>query len=326
MMKKKLYSYLFLILSVFSLSTAIRCEDSYVSKVTLGGLTLLVGHTLATWLYEYFNKKDDSAATIPGPSQPRQQVISATKMLPKMPGSQPAQQKIQEKYQPLEFIFFWRIQGDTNGVLTPGEMQFKFLSQWYFSPFNAFNTHFKTAEHFMMYFKALHFAQGFHWQGNRDIAAEILQASTGEKAKNLGKTVKGLISGQWDEVSEFYVYAGNMEKFSQNPLLKQELLSTGNKFLAEASPYDKVWGIGLRDDEQNSKNPQQWQGANKLGYVLMMVRAELQKENGFRPVHHQPSIRIFVQDVKNENSQMMTRWKRMSNKYKQRFDAIKEKR
>lgn len=67
----------------------------------------------------------------------------------------------------------------------------------------------------------------------------------------------------------------NAAKFEQISELKEFLLGTGGLVLAEASPYDRIWGIGLKDDDERSKNPDTWQGQNLLGFALMYVRDEV---------------------------------------------------
>ena len=57
--------------------------------------------------------------------------------------------------------------------------------------------------------------------------------------------------------------------------MKHHLLSTGNKRLAEASPLDPVWGIGLRADDPRTKGPRQWRGKSLLGVALASVREEI---------------------------------------------------
>lgn len=68
---------------------------------------------------------------------------------------------------------------------------------------------------------------------------------------------------------------GNIAKFSQHPELKAYLLGTGNRILVEASPVDKIWGVGLAKDDGKIHNPLNWQGLNLLGFALMQVRDEL---------------------------------------------------
>ena len=65
-------------------------------------------------------------------------------------------------------------------------------------------------------------------------------------------------------------------KFSQNPKLKTCLLKTGSKHIAEASVWDKIWGIGLSVSDPRTANADQWCGLNLLGKALMRVRMELQ--------------------------------------------------
>jgi len=64
-------------------------------------------------------------------------------------------------------------------------------------------------------------------------------------------------------------------QFSQNPQLKSILLSTAGRVLAEASPSDTKWGIGLSEDHPDAKRRKLWRGRNLLGQVLMEVRDEM---------------------------------------------------
>lgn len=64
-------------------------------------------------------------------------------------------------------------------------------------------------------------------------------------------------------------------KFSQNENLKQQLIDTGSRIIAEASPYDKIWGIGLSEDNPMALDSTKWIGQNLLGEVLMTVRRNL---------------------------------------------------
>ena len=74
---------------------------------------------------------------------------------------------------------------------------------------------------------------------------------------------------------------GNFHKFSQNLNMKEYLLKTGTKILAEASPLDTVWGTGLAKDAAGASNPRVWKGSNLLGFALMEVRRRLAEESAF---------------------------------------------
>jgi predicted NAD-dependent protein-ADP-ribosyltransferase YbiA (DUF1768 family) len=71
------------------------------------------------------------------------------------------------------------------------------------------------------------------------------------------------------------VVQGNLHKFGQDAALKAHLLSTGDDVLVEASPTDRIWGIGMAASNPDAKNPSKWRGQNLLGKALMEVRARL---------------------------------------------------
>lgn len=143
-----------------------------------------------------------------------------------------------------------------------------FFSNWYPSSFTFRGRAFSTAEHWMMWQKA-------QVMGDQDCADLILSAETPSDAKKLGAKVKPYSDVLWNQVREQLVYVGIREKFMQNPELAEELLATGSSVLAEASPFDHVWGVGLRADDPAFSDPTKWKGSNLLGRVLMRVRADL---------------------------------------------------
>ena len=80
----------------------------------------------------------------------------------------------------------------------------------------------------------------------------------------------------WEAQRFNIVKAANIAKFSQHADLQAFLLATGKQVLVEASPVDKIWGIGLAADHAHATQPPKWQGLNLLGFALMQVRAQLQ--------------------------------------------------
>ena len=103
----------------------------------------------------------------------------------------------------------------------------------------------------------------------------ILAAATPKAAKALGRKVKNFDEKLWGACCLEIVTRGNVEKFRQNEALLHFLLSTTGKVLVEASPHDRIWGIGLRQDDSRATDPSLWQGSNLLGFALMDVRTEL---------------------------------------------------
>src|SRR5262249_12551652 len=139
------------------------------------------------------------------------------------------------------------------------------FSQWHPSVFTVSGTRFNTAEQFMMYCKAVLF-------DDTETAAQILAAETPKEQKALGRVVKGFDEARWLLFREGVVYTGSYAKFTQNPELCDALLATRGTTLVEASPYDKVWGIGLGEDDPRARDRSQWQGLNLLGETLTRVR------------------------------------------------------
>lgn len=107
----------------------------------------------------------------------------------------------------------------------------------------------------------------FFEDGNQ--AEKILNTSEPVRQKALGRKVKGFSKLRWDTVKEGIVEKGNFYKFL-SPDLRRRLLATGDAQLVEASPTDRIWGIGFnkKDAEANLEN---W-GLNLLGNILMKLR------------------------------------------------------
>ena len=156
-------------------------------------------------------------------------------------------------------IYFWGHTPDPTTVTAAC------LSQWYDCYFVVNGVCYHTAEQFMMASKALLF-------GDDVVHHEIMAAHHPLDCKKLGRKVQGFNPELWDARKYDIVVEGNKAKFGQNPKLKEFLLSTGDAILVEASPYDKIWGIGLDRETALKGIVDQWKGENLLGCALMEVR------------------------------------------------------
>ena len=164
-----------------------------------------------------------------------------------------------------KYLFFWGHQA------RPGAPVGKqCLSQWWEAPFTVDGRTFRTAEHFMMHGKALLF-------GDEDTAGRVLAARTPDEAKALGRRVRGFTEDVWVDNRLDVVVRGNLAKFGAHDDLRGFLLGTGDRLLVEASPLDRVWGIGLAADDERATDPTAWPGLNLLGEALMEVRARLRR-------------------------------------------------
>ena len=163
-------------------------------------------------------------------------------------------------YNPNNIIYFWKpIKTSDHGC----------FSNWWFCKFKDSNgVLYHNTEQYMMAKKAELF-------GDNKTFIQIMSNPTPKTCKDLGRRVKGFDNSIWDKNKYQIVFKGCLLKFSQNQLLKDKLLSTGSKILVEASPYDKIWGIGLTEDHARQTNPSLWPGQNLLGKCLMEVRSKL---------------------------------------------------
>lgn len=161
------------------------------------------------------------------------------------------------------FLFFWAHQASKDGSV--GSSCF---SQWYPAPFTTGAERYNTAEHFMMAEKARLF-------GDDTIRRRVLDSRTPGEAKKLGREVRGFDEEVWRRERFDVVVRANEEKFRQNRALGDFLVQTGARVLVEASPVDRIWGIGLAADHQDAPRPSLWPGLNLLGFALMEVRARL---------------------------------------------------
>ncbi|WP_447008286.1 NADAR family protein [Saccharothrix isguenensis] len=164
-----------------------------------------------------------------------------------------------------DHLFFWGAEARTGAPVGK-----QCLSQWWESPFTEDGRTYRTAEHYMMCGKALMF-------GDEHTAARVLAARTPREAKSLGRQVRGFDDDTWVAGRVDVVVRGNLAKFGAHDDLREYLLGTGDRVLVEASPMDRIWGIGLTEDDVRAADPATWRGLNLLGEALMEVRDRLRE-------------------------------------------------
>ncbi|MEU8384271.1 NADAR family protein [Streptosporangium sp. NPDC048865] len=163
----------------------------------------------------------------------------------------------------LRYLFFWGHRPPRDGGVGAG-----CLSQWWEVTFTTEGHAFRSAEHYMMAHKAWLFGDG-------ETADRILAAGHPGEAKRLGREVRGFDGAVWDEHRYEIVVRGNIAKFGEHPELREFLLGTRSRVLVEASPVDRIWGIGLTADDERAASPATWRGLNLLGFALMDARDAL---------------------------------------------------
>lgn len=154
------------------------------------------------------------------------------------------------------YTFFWK-DDEVNGC----------FSNWFRSDFVIDDFRYFCVEQYMMAQKA----KLFH---DAERYTAIMRANTAAECKSLGKQVTPFDGKAWSTVSYEIVKTANRAKYEQNKDLLEELLNTGDSIIAEASPKDVIWGIGLEADDAEAIDPREWPGKNQLGQILMELRSE----------------------------------------------------
>ena len=129
---------------------------------------------------------------------------------------------------------------------------------------------FVSSEQYFMWQKAMFF-------GDDETAKMILEARTPQGAKSLGRKVRFFDEKKWETVRETAMYNAVFEKFSQNPYLKEILLDPvfDGKNFVEGSPVDRIYGVGIKWDDPEISNENNWAGLNLLGKTIDKVRNDL---------------------------------------------------
>jgi len=161
------------------------------------------------------------------------------------------------------YLLFWG-----HHPKTAGGIDASCLSQWFPAAFEVDGVRYATAEHWMMAEKARLF-------GDAPALGEILTATSPAEAKAHGRTVRNYSDEAWERARMDAVVRGNVAKFEQNAALGVFLRGTGDRVLVEASPRDRIWGIGMGASNPDARIPARWRGRNLLGFALMEARARL---------------------------------------------------
>lgn len=163
----------------------------------------------------------------------------------------------------LRFLFFWGHTASKDGSINEG-----CFSQWWKSHFEVDGITYSCAEQYMMAQKARMFE-------DEEMLKSIMNTDNPKSMKAFGRAVRDFDKETWDNCCYELVKKGNLAKFSQNPELLEYLKSTHRRILVEASPRDRIWGIGMGKQNPDAECPIKWKGTNLLGFALTEAREEL---------------------------------------------------
>jgi len=111
--------------------------------------------------------------------------------------------------------------------------------------------------------------------GDAEIFREINGTSDPATCKQFGREVKNFDESLWQKHLPDIAFEVCRQKFESQDTLRQLLLSTGDRIIAEAAPTDSIWGIGLSTTDIEAQDPSKWKGSNILGEALMQARTAL---------------------------------------------------
>jgi ribA/ribD-fused uncharacterized protein len=144
-------------------------------------------------------------------------------------------------------------------------------SNWYPCRFRYDKITFANSEQAMMYAKA-------KLMKDEDSMAKIKKESDPFKVKRLGRNITPWKEALWVSKRLEIVSDICYEKFKSNSELRETLLNTNNLHLVEAASNDKIWGVGMDEDNPKILNRKNWNGLNLLGEALMNARKKLVAE------------------------------------------------
>lgn len=156
-----------------------------------------------------------------------------------------------------DLIAFWKVSDE-----------YGYFSNWYISEFELDNIVYNSVEKYIMAKKATIF-------NDKDMLEKILNSNNQRDIKSYGRKVKNYDDKVWSKARYNIGLEAIKAKFSQNEMLKSKLLATKNKIIVEASPLDRIWGIGLSKNNDDILEPSKWRGTNILGDMLMQAREEI---------------------------------------------------
>jgi ribA/ribD-fused uncharacterized protein len=111
--------------------------------------------------------------------------------------------------------------------------------------------------------------------GDVPSASRMLSASSPAEVKRIGRQVCNWDAAKWRSVRNQVMLTTLWLKASQHEDVRCFLLETGDSIIAEASPFDTVWGIGVSVSDKSAKDKTKWKGLNLLGETWMKVRETL---------------------------------------------------
>jgi len=151
-----------------------------------------------------------------------------------------------------------------------------FYTEW---PSNFYKTNFKwkafNEEHcFFCTEQAFMWAKAKYFKDETTAKQIILEKLNPLICKRLGRKVKNYIDSEWEKTRYEMMLKPNIERFYQDIVLRNKIIDSkfNGLIFVEASPYDKIWGVGLDQNDPKIDDEKNWKGRNLLGKVITETR------------------------------------------------------
>jgi ribA/ribD-fused uncharacterized protein len=116
--------------------------------------------------------------------------------------------------------------------------------------------------------------------GDEETAEKILKTHDPKKVKEYGRKVRNFDADVWETNAPMHMFVANMLKYTQNPHMARVLIDTSDNILVYGNPADTIWGAGVDMQDARIKEPFEWPGENRLGFLLMDVREDINETMG----------------------------------------------
>ena len=133
--------------------------------------------------------------------------------------------------------------------------------------------------------------------GDDTALSAILASDDCREQKRLGRQLRRFDHELWQFECENIVLRGNLAKLSQNVEIHLALIQTGDHRLAQASPNDILWGIGLSACDPRASSPDSWCRQNLLGQALEHTREILRRDITAPLSNHAPETPVPQDDT-----------------------------
>ena len=148
-------------------------------------------------------------------------------------------------------VLFWK----------PSDQPYGFLGNWYPSEIVVEGVKYTCTEQYIMAQKALLF-------NDQETYSKIMSTNDPYTQKKLGRVVSPFDLSVWVRYSKGILFKCCLAKFTQHKHLGAMLLETGLAPIAEASPLDAIYGIGLSEDAADAKDPRKWKHHGESKYIF----------------------------------------------------------